>query len=105
MVNVGTFNSSIKIVRLETGYDDMGFESEVEVVKHTLRCEYQSLTGKEFYSNNNLQGEVIAKFLCRKRKVDQLKDYVIFDGQRYDITFVQPIERDYMKLHTKIKVR
>jgi len=94
-VNAGVLKNLVSLERYTTIKSDCG-----EVIKGwseliTLWCSISPITGKEYFDNKQMQGEISHKIKCRYYDDITIKDRIVFKTRIFKIVSILNInERD-----------
>ena len=91
-INIGTFNKRITFQNFTTILNDNGFEIQKWADYKTVWASVSNLNGREYFAAQAVQSEKTIKFTirCNKNITESMR--IIFEGNNYDITFIDNIK-------------
>lgn len=101
LLNPGTFNKKIKIIKFEQVKDLDGFPENKEIVVIRTWAQITNVSGTEILRSNSDFSEVKTRFLMRTPKLKFDKDmFIKFAGNIYNIVYIN--DYSYDKKYTEI---
>lgn len=98
MVNIGELKTRIEIGVIDDFINDVGMQNREFSTKYSVRAKHKEMSAKDFYKAFGENSQKLTTFLIRKIPINE-EFFVKFEGEIYNIEWVQPIEQKFLKLH------
>lgn len=102
-MKIGKLRHKIEFQKIETVYDEEGFPKEDYVTVKKAYSDVNDLYGKEYWENKQTISENITVFHTRYLKGIDINCFILFRGQRYEITEIDNVK--YLNKELKIKAK
>ena len=99
-VNPGELNKKINIYSKTTTMDTEGYPVETPILFHSCWAKFSRTSGTEITKANADMAEVKVRFLIRYKKEINRKMTVEYNGEEYEIVFIN----DYEDNHAYIEI-
>lgn len=97
VVDAGELRDVLVIQQKAEGTDENGFPKEGYEDLYRLRCKKKTKNTKKSTLSDKDSVEVVIKFLCRKREIDN-KMVILYKGLRYNITDVYDFDDYFVEI-------